>query len=160
MMTDFLSCTLLAAGPYADLADKLMLYGRLIGNWRIKARLQPEPGKFAEAEGDLAFGWILNGRAIQDVWTLPGWWYGTTLRIYDPAIDAWHILWNEPVRQYYTHMIGKPEGADIVQHGKNMTGRDIRWRFSEITTDAFRWTGEVKNDDGWYLQSDLAIRRA
>lgn len=159
-MTNHLETALLASGPFAELREKLDLYGRFAGQWRIRARLQPEPGKFVEADGEIHFGWVLGGRAIQDVWNLPGFYYGTTLRIYDPAIDAWHILWNEPVRQYYTNMIGKADGADIVQLGKNKAGRDIRWRFSDITADAFRWTDEVRTDDGgWFLQEDLAVRR-
>jgi hypothetical protein len=159
-MTDFmLAAALLAAGPDRDLKEKLKLYGWLIGRWTMQARLQPEPGRFVEAKGDIVFGWILEGRAMQDVWNLPGWFHGTTLRSYDPAIDAWHILWNEPFKQYYTHMIGRADGADIVQLGKNKEGRDIRWRFSEITADAFRWTGEVMTDSGWYLQSDIAATR-
>jgi hypothetical protein len=158
-MTD-LANTLLAAGPHPDLAEKLMLYGRLVGNWHMQARLQPEPGVFVEAEGHITFGWVLGGRAIQDVWNLPGWFYGTTLRIYDPARDAWHILWNEPVRQYYTHMIGHLEGDGMVQLGKNKENRDIRWCFSDVTPDSFRWTGEVLGDGGdWYMQSDIAVRR-
>jgi hypothetical protein len=30
----------------------------------------------------------LQGRAIQDVWILPDFFYGTTLRVYDPGIAA------------------------------------------------------------------------
>ncbi|TIL41051.1 MAG: hypothetical protein E5Y87_03330, partial [Mesorhizobium sp.] len=63
--------------------------------------------------GEVHFGWVLEGRAIQDVWILParntgaqsslGKWsfYGTTLRVYDPGIDAWHIFWSDPRTQYY-----------------------------------------------------------
>jgi hypothetical protein len=155
-----LARTLHAAGPFAGLAQKLDLYGRFAGRWSMHARLQPAPGRFAEADGDIVFGWVLDGRMVQDVWSLPGWFYGTTLRIYDPSIDAWHILWNEPVRQYYTHMIGRPSGHGIVQLGKDKEGRDIRWSFGEITPEAFRWTGEVKNDDGsWFLQCDIRTKR-
>jgi len=159
-VTEPLAAALLAAGPFAGHAGKLNLYGRLAGNWAMQARLQPEPGKFVEAAGTIAFGWVLNGRAVQDVWDLPGFFYGTTLRIYDPGIDAWHILWNEPVRQYYTHLVGRDCGEEIVQTGKNKEGRDIRWRFAEMTDASFRWLGEIKNPDGsWFLQSDIRVRR-
>ena len=31
--------------------------------------------------GEIHFGWVLEGRAIQDVWILPGFFYhGTTLQ--------------------------------------------------------------------------------
>lgn len=156
---DFIE-TLNANAPHPDLADKMRLYGRLIGRWKMHAVLRPSPGERCEADGDIVFGWILSGRAIQDVWTLPGWFYGTTLRIYDPALDAWHILWNEPIKQYYTHMIGCAEDNGIVQLGQKDDGTPIRWRFRDITPDAFRWTGEVGRTDGtWFLNQDFAVRR-
>ena len=36
--------------------------------------------------------------------------YGTTLRVYDPRIDAWQIQWTDPVTQSYLSMIGRGEG--------------------------------------------------
>jgi len=56
-----------------------------------------EHGKH-EARGEIHAGWVLQGRAIQDVWIFPGAFYGTTLRVYDPGLDAWHILWSDPVK--------------------------------------------------------------
>ena len=73
--------------------------------------------------GEIHFGWVLEGRAIQDVWILPGVFYGTTLRVYDPGLDAWHILWSDPVKQYYTRQIGRARGHDIVQEGKERRRR-------------------------------------
>ena len=43
--------------------------------------------------------------------------YGTTLRVYDPDIDAWRIQWTDPVTQNFLQMIGRAEGGDIVQLG-------------------------------------------
>jgi hypothetical protein len=104
---------------------------------------------------------VLQGRAIQDVWVLPGIFYGTTLRVYDPGIDAWHILWNDPLKQYYTRQIGRAHGNDIVQEGKNDTGELVRWSFTERTPDSFRWLGERSRDGGatWQLQADFHARR-
>ena len=56
--------------------------------------------------------------------------YGTTLRVYDPRIDAWQIQWTDPVTQSYLSMIGRKEGSDIVQLGKSPDGNLIRWSFS------------------------------
>lgn len=159
-MTGGLIDALHAGAPHPELADKLHLYGRLIGNWKMHAVLRPTPHETREADGEIAFGWVLSGRAIQDVWSLPGWFYGTTLRVYDAEIDAWHILWNEPVRQYYTRMIGRAEDGGMVQLGKKDDGTPIRWRFLDVTDNAFRWTGEVGQPDGsWFLNQDFAVRR-
>lgn len=85
----------------------------------------------------------------------------TTLRVYDPGIDAWHIRWTDPVSQTYLTMIGRREGADIVQHGTNAAGSMVRWSFREIAPDKFRWLGEVSADGGttWRLQVEFFARR-
>ncbi len=98
---------------------------------------------------------------IQDVWILPGIFYGTTLRIYDPGLDAWHILWSDPLRQVYTRQIGRARGSDIVQEGKDDAGTPVRWSFVDITPDSFRWLGERSPDGGatWQLQAEFLARR-
>lgn len=148
-------------GPAADRAEKMDLYGWLIGDWRMDARLVADDGSEQRAEGEIHFGWVLEGRAIQDVWVFPGVFYGTTLRIYDPGLDAWHILWSDPQRQYYTRQIGRTQGADIVQEGRNDAGEPVRWRFTEITPRSFRWLGERSLDGGatWQLQAEFLARR-
>jgi len=54
-------------------------------------------------KGEAHFGWALEGRAVQDVWIMPGIaertsgsdrtnnMYGTTLRVWDSSIEAWRI---------------------------------------------------------------------
>jgi hypothetical protein len=148
-------------GPAADRADKMKLYGRLIGCWTMDAIVHLDAGGRHRGPGEIYFGWALEGRAIQDVWILPGIFYGTTLRIYDPAIDAWHILWSDPLRQFYTRQIGRAQGNDIVQLGNNDVGEAVRWSFTEITPDSFRWIGERSRDEGgsWQPQAEFLARR-
>ncbi|WP_439500062.1 hypothetical protein [Bosea sp. (in: a-proteobacteria)] len=150
-----------ADAPAPDRVEKLDLYGWLIGAWTMDAVIHADDGARHEGRGEIRFGWVLEGRAIQDVWVLPGFFYGTTLRVYDPALDAWHILWSDPLKQYYTRQIGRADGRDIVQHGVLEDGTAIRWRFTEITPDTFRWLGELSSDGGgtWRLQADFRARR-
>jgi hypothetical protein len=150
-----------SAGPAPDRADKLTLYGWLIGDWSMDAVVYRDDGTEHHGSGEIHFGWVLGGRAIQDVWILPGVFYGTTLRVYDPGLDAWHILWSDPLRQFYTRQIGRAHGKDIVQVGTNDTGEAVRWSFTEITPDSFCWTGERSRDDGktWELQAKFQARR-
>jgi hypothetical protein len=137
------------------------VYGWLIGRWSMNAVVYRDDGTRHEGVGEIHFGWVLEGRAIQDVWILPGVFYGTTLRIYDPGLDAWHILWNDPVRQHYTRQIGRVRDKDIVQEGTNDVGDAVRWSFTAITPDSFRWFGERSRDSGasWELQADFFCRR-
>ena len=161
MTTNSFVGALQTGGPASDRADKMKLYGWLIGRWTMDAVVHRDDGSQHRGPGEIHFGWVLEGRAIQDVWILPGVFYGTTLRVYDPGIDAWHILWSDPVRQFYSRQIGRARDHDIVQLGKNDAGETVRWSFTEITPDTFRWTGERSRDDGktWQLQADFRARR-
>ena len=147
--------------PAPDRADRMGLYGWLIGSWEMDAVVNADDGTTHKGRGEIHFGWVLEGRAIQDVWILPGVFYGTTLRVYDPGLDAWHILWSDPLRQFYTRQVGRAHGNDIVQEGTNDAGDATRWSFTEITPDSFRWRGERSRDGGatWQLQAEFLARR-
>jgi hypothetical protein len=152
-------------GPADDRAQKTKLYAWLVGDWTFDATVYRDDGAAHRGTGAIHFGWVLQGRAIQDVWSLPGIFYGTTLRVYDPGIDAWHILWSDPLRQTYTRQIGRASGRDIVQLGENNAGEATRWSFTEIAPDSFRWTGErapagSEASPSWQLQADFRARRA
>jgi catechol 2,3-dioxygenase-like lactoylglutathione lyase family enzyme len=95
MTTDSFINALRSAGPAPDRTDGLKLYGWLIGRWTMDATVYRDDGSRHQDAGEIHVGWVLQGRAIQDVWILPGVFYGTTLRVYDPTIDAWHILWSD-----------------------------------------------------------------
>lgn len=152
--------TLTSAGPAADRAGKLALYGQFIGDWTFEAIVTKDDGTQHRGQGEIHFAWVLDGRAIQDVWILPGIFYGSTLRVYDPGLDAWHILWSDPLKQLYTRQLGRAQGVDIVQLGQ-ADGVHIRWRFTDVTPNAFRWRGERSTDGGatWFLQADFRAKR-
>jgi hypothetical protein len=151
------------------------LYGWLVGSWDLDVTGLLEDGTQRRRNGEWHFGWTLEGRAIQDVWIVPRRGggrqgdaaanvnsYGTTLRVYDPSIDAWHIQWTDPVTQTYFTMIGRKQGSDIVQLGKGTGDNLIRWSFSEIGPESFLWTGEVSADNGqtWRRNVEFRARRA
>jgi hypothetical protein len=159
--TSSFTTALNSTGPAPDRAAKLSLYGWLIGQWEMDAVVHADDGTEHKGTGQIHFGWVLEGRAIQDVWILPGVFYGTTLRIYDPGIDAWHILWSDPMRQVYTRQIGRARGDDIVQEGRNDAGHLMRWSFTRIKANSFCWLGERSQDGGatWHVQAQFLARR-
>ncbi|TIT71119.1 MAG: hypothetical protein E5W51_00840, partial [Mesorhizobium sp.] len=96
------------------------LYGWLIGSWEMDTVHHLDDGTIQKWDGECHFGWVLEGHAILDIWIrpkrpAPSTMYGTTLRILDPGIDGWHIIWSDPLNQDYSRQIGRAEGKDIVQ---------------------------------------------
>ena len=59
-------------GPAAEHADKLMLFGRFVGSWCLEWTGPDGGGQPATMTGELHFGWVLGGRAVQDIWIVPG----------------------------------------------------------------------------------------
>jgi hypothetical protein len=159
--TDFVTA-LRSAGPAADRAGKMGLYVFLIGGWAFDATVNKDDGSTHKGRGQIHASWAFDGRAIQDVWILPDVFYGTTLRVYEPALDAWHILWSDPLKQYYTWQIARARGRDIVQDGKLENGTLVRWSFLDMTPNSFRWLGERSFDNGasWSMQFEMLAKRA
>jgi hypothetical protein len=159
-----------SARPAADRGDKMGLYGWLVGRWEADAVYHLDGEATRHARGEIHAGWALEGRAIQDVWIFPardaerpnpprpGDFYGTTLRVYDPKLDAWHIVWTDPLNQVYRRQIGRARGNDIVQEGTDESGAAVRWSFTERTPDSFRWLGERSPDGGTTFRLLLDIR--
>ncbi|MCP3475271.1 hypothetical protein NLM33_33655 [Bradyrhizobium sp. CCGUVB1N3] len=170
-MTDFVRF-LHADGPNPEHAQALRLYGQFIGDWDAEITAHAPDGATHRAAGEIHFGWVLEGRAVQDIWMIPrpagappfpiaGNWYGTTLRVYDPTVDAWRIFWLDPGRSVFRQQIGRRSGADIVQEGTTDNGDLSRWSFTEITENAFRWRGEAKpaTAPDWRLVVEVKARR-
>jgi hypothetical protein len=160
-MTSSFKHVLHSDAPASDRAEKLGLYGWLIGDWTMDAVIDLDDGTQYRGAGEIHFGWVLDGRAIQDVWILPGVFHGTTLRVYDPGLDAWHIIWSDPLRQFYARQLGRAVGAEIVQDGADNAGNAIRWRFTDIRPRSFRWIGERSPDGGatFLIQTEFQARR-
>lgn len=171
-MKEALWSVLAAAEPHPSLGSHADDYGRVIGSWRGELR-DHFSGKSPQTRSvEAHFGWVLEGRAVQDVWITPARldrasaeqrtldWYGTSLRIYDPKAELWRVTWSDPVSGYRIELEGRRQGDDIVQLGMR-AGRPIRWTFGEIRADSFRWQGHALEDDGatWRLEIDIGFRR-
>jgi len=69
-MTNF-ARLLHADGPNPEHATALQLYGRFVGNWDAEITAHGPDGTKHTAPGEIHFGWVLEGRAVQDVWIIP-----------------------------------------------------------------------------------------
>jgi hypothetical protein len=160
-----------AAGPGGRSAAELLLFGQFVGSWDIAWSGLDRAGTPVTAQGELHVGWVLGGRAVQDVWIVPGRgqpgegepplaFHGTTIRFYDPAIGAWRSTWVEPVNGRVRRFVGRPIGDEIVLVSDE-DDPQLRWRFTEITPDSFVWRGETSRDGGasWVLDEEMLITR-
>src|SRR5215831_5164895 len=68
---DDLAAVLHATGPDPGRAEHLNLFGRFVGAWDIDWHGSDDHGQPATMAGELHFGWVLGGRAVQDVWKVP-----------------------------------------------------------------------------------------
>lgn len=163
---------LAAARPFAEHAAKMALFGRLVGSWDIEGRFFGQDGRVEEShQGEWHFGWVLEGRAVQDVLIRPpragraesqvSGEYGTTVRIYDPGIDAWRVIWMASVSGRVVNLIAREHGDQIWIEGTGPEGNPYRWTFSQITGDSFRWQGYVSEDVGatWFKGQEMTARR-
>lgn len=151
--------------------DKLSLFGQFIGSWKLIWAGTGSDGKPVTMTGELHFGWVLGGRAVQDIWIVPGrghpdegragsGFHGSTIRFYDPAIDAWRSTWIEPVNGRVRCFVGRAAGDDIVLLSDEDENQ-LRWRFTDITPDSFCWSGEISHDGGatWEFDEEMHATR-
>ena len=150
------------------------LYGWLCGSWDLDVlRYRGIDVASSGLRAEVHAGWVLEGRAVQDVWIMPRRversatsdrtmnMFGTTLRWWDPTIQAWRISWTNPVRGHREDQVGRRSGNDIVQIGTRADGTQTRWTFTEITADSFHWLGEALQSDGitWRLEGEFRANR-
>lgn len=158
----------------SDIPESADVYGWLVGSWELDVLYYRATDlRSHNVKGEVHFGWVLEGRAIQDTWIMPrvtertpasdrvNNMYGTTLRIWDASVEAWRIRWFNPVSGHEERQTGRRVGNDIVQIGARLDGTPTRWRFTEITSDSFLWTGDALEPDGqtWKLEAQFRARR-
>ena len=156
-----------------EIPDEADCYGWLVGSWELDAYRYGIDIANLSIKAEVHFGWVLEGRGVQDVWIMPrrmdrtphlgkvSNMFGTTLRVWDVSIQAWRVTWVNPVTGTRDELIGRWIDNEVVQVGSHADGRPIRRIFSEITRDSFRWTGEVLENDGrtWKLEGEFRARR-
>jgi hypothetical protein len=157
-------------GPAPDRVEKMQLFGQFVGSWDFDWTGFSEDGPSLVATGEWHFGWVLEGRAVQDVYFAPSLprrdaspsagQYGVTTRIYDPAIDAWRVAWCGAQNGDQRTFVARQVGDEIVMDCTN-SEHPMKWIFSEIGPDSFHWRGEEQPGDGgeWRITEEMEVRR-
>jgi hypothetical protein len=156
-----------AAGPNPALGDRLKLFGQFVGNWDVEVS-RSSNGVLQRDTGEWHFGWVLDGRAVQDVYIVPArssgqpvreW--GSSIRSFDPKTGTWYIAWVGPVQGTLQTFTARQQGDEIVHEGVTADGRPSRWIFRDIRPDSFRWQSLISSDHGttWTLTQEIFARR-
>jgi uncharacterized protein len=156
-----------ARGPHASLGADAHAFDQLVGHWDADFSFHGSDGTVRHKRGEVLFGWVLDGHAVQDVWITypsPGEHerrIGTTIRVFDRAAKQWRVVFVQPQFNYIVTVQGPAEGNRIVLNGFDRDSQPIRWSFNDITNDSFVWRGEKSHDRGksWQLEEEHHMRR-
>jgi len=138
-----------------------------VGDWDILDKRFPRNEVSEKRTGEVHFNWILDGRAIQDIWgpidsktgkLIP---VGTTIRFYDTKLDAWRSTWISPIQLEVRRFIGRRVGKEIVLQEENRGLLTERWIFSEIQKNSFRWRAVRRSRIGgpWGIVEEMQLKR-
>ncbi|GAC67714.1 hypothetical protein [Gordonia soli] len=153
-----------------EAAPQLDAFSRFNGSWDLEWSRPGDPVAPTSLTGELHFGTVLGGRAIQDVWIVPAGsirddekrfaFHGTTIRFFDDALGAWRSTWVEPIQGRVRKFIGRRVGDEM-----HLVSTDedpfLRWRFTEVGPDSFVWLGEYSDDEArtWRLEEKMVATR-
>ncbi len=168
------SQALLADGPSGPNAEELRKLEPLIGSWDLDVVFYREDGSVAkQVAGEWHFSWVLEGRAVQDVWIVPrrslrrsppntDGEYGTTIRFYDAEAKLWSSTWIGPVFRLVWPFAARASAQEILLERQDESGEQVRWIFSHLTPNSFYWRALGSTDGGntWKLDQEMFARRA
>ncbi len=159
----------------ADLSDEADIFGFLIGSWELDALLHEVDGTTCRMKGELHASWVLEGRAIQDLFIFPrrvdrsagtparGDRYATTIRTYDRGLNAWRVTFINPADdETCARLMARRRGQEIAMEGELADGTPIRWGYQAIIPHSFHYSAERLQDDGrsWRLYLELFGKRS
>jgi len=172
-LKEVFSEALISSHPNEELQDAAKIYSWLIGSWDVEAIDYLDEKQIIHTQGEWHFSWVLEGRAIEDVWiapkrslrgknpTEPRNRYGITFRYFDKVKQQWCVNWFNPVRGVSDKLYGRKEGGNIIHEGLDDEGNLMRWSFEDITATSFHWKGELSTNQGksFVLQAEFFGKR-
>jgi hypothetical protein len=110
-----------ATSPNPSLGDQAQVPGRLVGTWDVEYTDFAKDGKAIHRTGEFIVGWVMDGRAIQDLWIVnPSGKRSdrevyTTLHYFDPKSRTWHATFVDPEHSSIARLHGRAAGKRSVR---------------------------------------------
>jgi hypothetical protein len=163
--------SLISEAAHKDIPAEHRIFAPFIGDWDLVVSWFDEAGKLSRQErGEWHFSWILEGRAIQDIWIVPPraervvhrdlYEYGTSLRFFDAKLKAWQSTWIGPMHGVVRTFTARQIDDRIVLETIEGALPRMRWSFGDIEKDSFTWRNELWTASGWLTQQTFAARRS
>jgi hypothetical protein len=158
-----------AVGPHSSIVREATAFTRLIGTWDVKYTDFTKAGKALHRTGKLHFGWVMDGRVLQDLWVVDA--SGTSkerevytdLFYFDPKARTWHDAFVDPHAATVATFVGGPIGSSqIVMESHDLDPAEThRWSFNDISSNSLVFRDEASSDNGktWTLKSEYDMKR-
>jgi len=170
---EIFSDALISSHPNVELNESAKIYDWLIGSWNVEVTDYMDDNTTIHTQGEWHFSWVLEGRAIEDVWIAPKRSlrtgipahprnrYGISFRYFDDTKQKWCVNWFNPISGSSDKLYGRKEGENIIHEGLDDDGNLMRWGFEDITVNSFHWKAEISCDKGktFVLQAEFFGKR-
>lgn len=158
-----------ATGPHPSLGDHASVLGRLVGSWDVEYMDISKDGKEIHRSGELLVGWVMDGRAIEDLWVVYPLEAGkdrevyADVRYFDPKSGTWPAVFIDPQIASVATFTGGAVGENrIVLDSQDLIpGQTRRWSFNDIRNDSLVFRDAASSDGGktWKLKSEYHMKR-
>lgn len=132
---------------------KSVVLDKLAGTWDVRYEFIDKAGRSRVNNGQVQYTWILDGKALQEVWTSdseskdpqP---FGTSINFYDPKRQHWTAVWVYPSQGETFQMAGGDVDGNFVLTGHDQSGALQRWSTSVVTPDSVIGHFHISRDEG------------
>lgn len=157
-----------ATGPNPSLGDQAKVLGRLVGTWNVQYTDFMKDGTTLHRTGKFVVGWIMDGRALQDLWIVDRWGKHKDREVYSDVLyfdgksRTWHAIFVDPqIGSVATFTASKVESDRLMLESRDLDSGETRWSFNDIRSDSFIWRDQGSSDGGktWKLRSEYHMER-
>lgn len=160
-----------AQGPHPSLGGGARSLARLVGNWSIAYSFHRKDGTVKHQTGSYFAAWVMDGRAIQDVWTVDPHdgrtdrEIYTTLHYLNPKSGTWYATFIDPEHASvarFTGKVGQDGRIVILTHDLgDKADQTNRWSFIPSSANSLTFRDEQSSGDGkaWRLLEEDQFTR-
>ena len=157
-----------ATGPHASLGDQAKVLAQLVGTWDVEYRDILKDGREQHRSGQFIVKWVLDGRAIEDVWIVdpsegrPEREVYTAIQYFDSKTRSWPMVFVDPEHASTAKFTGGATlDGRIVLQTSDLGRPQNRWSFTATGPDSLVFRDEYSSDGGetWKLLSEDRLER-